>query len=285
MRNQAALLIASLLLAAAAVVTLAQQPAGQTDARYEGREHIKIDHEAMASMTREERRAAMQAYKAARAEEAARAGDVIPEGRQINRLATPRQVVEPAGRAPLAVGTIQYDTGTIVGTGGVASQMLGNRFDTALNTAGTACCFPVPTSGSITMITFDMVNTFFNSAVFSIYSNISGTMAAQVTSMAFPGIMTGLNTLSVGGGTTANTYMNGAFLAGIWQFDVTMTGLAYDTGSNAGQGFHAITLNDGMTNGTMLTDFAPGGMGANAIFRVTGNVVTPVELLSFSIDE
>ncbi len=133
--------------------------------------------------------------------------------------------------------SIQYDSGTVFGGGGLASQMLGNRFDLALNTAGTMCCFPVESSGSITMITFDMVNTFFGSVVFSLYSDIMGTTAMQVTSMARPGIMTGLNTLSVMSPTSMNAYSNGSFLAGIWQFDPTMTGLALDTMSGRWSGF------------------------------------------------
>ena len=262
--------------------------AAQTPDKYEGREQIKIDHEAMKSMTWEERRAAMQAYKAARAAEAQRAGDVIPTERQMNRLDTPRKVAESAVQRQnkaAAFGTIQYDSGTVTGTGGMASQMLGNRFDTALNTAGTACCFPVPTTGSVTMITFDMQITFFGSVVFSLYSNIAGTMAAQVTSMARPGVATGLNTLSVMTPTTANAYMNGAFLAGIWQFNPTMTALGIDTGTNASQGFHGISLNDGAAGSMLTTVTTGGGMGINAVFRVSGNVVTPVELMSFTIED
>ena len=201
-------------------------------------------------MTREERRAYMQDYKRRRAEEAREAGIQLPTGRQTISLPTPQQVPQKAV-AKVAGTNITYDTGTVVGTTGIASQMVGNRFDTALNVNTGMCCAPVEMSGSITMITFNMVNTFFSSAVWSLYSNISGTMAAQVTSMG-RGIMTGLNTLNVMSPTTANTYMNGAFLAGIWQFDPTMTGLGVDSGTTGGQGFHAISLNDGMV-GSMLT--------------------------------
>lgn len=173
---------------------------------------------------------------------------------------------------------ITYDTGTGIGSAGIASQMVGNRFDSALNTAGTMCCFPVETSGSITMITFDMAATFFSSAVWSLYSNVMGTTAMQVTSMG-RGVMTGLNTLPVMTPTSANAYMNGAFLAGIFQFMPASTALQVDSMSTGGQGFHAISLNDG-TTGTMLTSI----MSRNAIFRVSGNVSTPVELINFKIE-
>ncbi|MCG8459405.1 MAG: hypothetical protein MI919_24270, partial [Holophagales bacterium] len=175
--------------------------------------------------------------------------------------------VEGPSRAEAAVkvagSNITYDSGTVFGFGGIASQMVGNRFDSALNTAGTAIQ-PVETTGSITMITFNMVNTFFGSVVWSLYSNVMGTTAPQVTSMARPGIMTGLNTLAVMSPTTANAYANGTFLAGIWQFDPTMTGLALDTGTTGGQGFHGISLNDGAM-GSMLATVTTGGMGVNAI--------------------
>ena len=241
-----------------------------------------LDRETLLQMTREERRAAMRAFKERRADDAAKAGISVTSDRNLVRLDPPRKSFEGPSRAP---GTnITYDSGTVLGTTGVGSQMLGNRFDMALNPPGTACCFPVESSGSITMITFDMVNTSGSMAIFSIYSNIMGTTAMQVTSIART-VMTGLNTLSVMSPTTANAYMNGSFLAGIWQFDASSTGLAVDTGTVGGQGFHAISLNDGAT-GTMLTTVTTGsGMGLNAIFRVSGNVATPVELMSFSIED
>lgn len=195
--------------------------------------------------------------------------------------------VESPSRAEVAVkvagSNITYDTGTVFGFGGVASQMIGNRFDSALNTAGTAIQ-PIETTGSVTMITFNMVNTFFGSVVWSLYSNVVGTMANQVTSMARPGVMTGFNTLTVDPMATANAYMNGTFLAGIWQFSPGMTGLGLDSNTTGGQGFHAISLNDGAV-GTGLTTVTNGGMGVNAVFRVSGNVATPVELMDFTIEK
>ena len=249
---------------------------------YAGKEHLKIDRDKLKAMPRAERRAYMQAWKQAREDEARGSGTMPTADGRVVPLDQPRKVTER--RQPDIPGTnITYDTGTVFGFAGIASQMVGNRFDSALNGAGTMCCFPVETSGSVTMITFDMVNTFFSSAVWSLYSDIMGTTAVQVTSIA-RGVMTGLNTLSVMSPTTANTYMNGAFLAGIWQFDPTMTALAVDTGSTGGQGFHGISNNDGAM-ASMITTITTGGMGLNAIFRVGGNVATPVELMHFAIEE
>ena len=186
---------------------------------------------------------------------------------------------KPQSKSTRVPGTsVQYDDGVVTGTAGIASQLVGNRFNSALNPAGTMCCFPVEASGSITMATFNMVNTQFNSVVFSLYTNISGTMADQVTSRGIPGIMTGLNTITLGTGTMGG-YANGSFIAGIWQFDPTMTALGVGTGTTGGQGFHAVSMNDGAT-GSMITDLA----SLNAVFRIQGNVATPVELMDFTIE-
>ncbi|MEM7584511.1 MAG: hypothetical protein AAF560_14070 [Acidobacteriota bacterium] len=250
-------------------------------------EHLRFDHEKLEAMSWEERRVYMRSVKEARESYFLANGSSKSSAGYVP-LETPRRVEEqPRLRVP---GTnITYDSGTVTGMAGQNSQTLGNRFDSALNPAGTMCCFPVETSGSITMITFDMVNTFFGSAVFSIYSNIMGTTANLVTSQARPGVMTGLNTLSVSSPGTANAYMNGTFVAGIWQFNTTMTAVGVDTGSTGGQGFHAVSLNDNGSGppgtGTMLTTVTTGGGGGlNVVFRVSGNVATPVELLNFDIE-
>jgi len=225
--------------------------------------------------TREERRAAKYALQQVRGE-----WGITDQGDKPVRRSTTR-----GETAALVGGTsITYDTGTVTGTAGVDMQMLGNRFDSALNPAGTACCFPVETTGSITMVTFDLVNTFFSAGIVSIYSNVMGTTAVQVTSRSKT-VGTGLNTLTIGSGTTANAYMNGTFLAGIWQGTLGSTALAVDTGTVGGQGFHAISLNDGTTGiGSMLTTVTSGGMGLYAVFRVQGDVATPVELMGFTIE-
>ncbi len=254
--------------------------------KYAGREHLRIDHDKLKTLSRDERRAYMREMKQAREDWARENGRRLEtDGRFVPQAGGPRKV---AAKQQLRVpGTnITYDTGTVVGTAGLASQMLGNRFDSALNPAGTMCCFPVESSGSITMITFDMVATFFGSHFWSLYSDIMGTTAMQVTSMALTGVATGLNTFSVMSPTTANAYMNGAFLAGIWQgTPPTSTALALDTGSTGGQGFHAISINDGTTATGLATVTTGAGGGVNAIFRVSGNVATPVELMRFEIEE
>ncbi len=294
MNRIVAAFLATLLFAIFFIPTVQGQDA---DAIESYRLKLETDRERLYGMSREERNAYMQQYFAAPTREERRAAKAAleqvrkewdlagaPEDSPADEAGVPGKPSRATVATKVAGTSIQYDTGTVFGISGIASQMVGNRFDSALNTLGTMCCVAVETTGSITMITFDMVNTFFGSVVFSIYSNIVGTMADQVTSMARPGIMTGLNTLSVMSPTSMNAYMNGTFLAGIWQFDPTMTGLGVDTGTTGGQGFHGISLNDAAV-GTMLTTITTGGMGLNAVFRVSGDVVTPVELMSFSLEE
>lgn len=250
-------------------IVVAQHVAGPEDAW-----RAAIHTKPLSEMTKEE----LRAYKAA-VEAKARELGILSQSKGYTPLSSAKRAQQKPMPKRIPGTMIQYDSGTVTGTAGVASQMLGNRFDSALNPAGTMCCFPVENSGTITMVTFNMVATFFGSAVYSYYTNISGTMANQVTSMALAGVMTGVNTRTLGGNATLTMYENGAFLAGIWQFNVTMTGLGVDTGTNGGQGFHGISLNDGMV-GTMLTDL----MSLNAVFRVGGNVATPVELMNFEVD-
>lgn len=237
------------------------------------------DREALRAMDRSERRAAVQAYRAARLAEivAARGDDFGPAG--YRPLAEPRPVGEPRKPAAKVAGTsIQYDSGTVTGTfnAGAPSRAVGNRYDTASGA-------PVENSGTITMMTFEMVQTFGSSAVLSLYSDIMGTTANPVTSVSVVA-GTGLNTHTLNPTMTDNQYANGTFLAAVFQFVVTSTAVGIDTGTFMGQGFHGVHLNDN----TVMGD--PGGndlqtMGnRNVVLRVSGNVVTPVELMDFEVE-
>ncbi|MEE4379179.1 MAG: hypothetical protein V2J55_16940, partial [Candidatus Competibacteraceae bacterium] len=103
--------------------------------------------EQRANRTPEQQRAYQRAFKLARERAQAAPSVTRRGGSAYTPLETPRSVETNAAiRAP---GTsIQYDSGTVTGTAGVASQMLGNRFDTARNGGG-VCCTPVEMSGSI----------------------------------------------------------------------------------------------------------------------------------------
>ncbi|MEM7052885.1 MAG: hypothetical protein AAF604_24700 [Acidobacteriota bacterium] len=192
--------------------------------------------------------------------------------------------VSSPGPAPPVAGTsIQYDTGTSTGflTAITSGRFVGNRFDVGLNGAGTATV-PVEQTGTITMVTFEMRRTYQSTVTWSLYSDIMGTSAVQVQSVIIP-VAVGLNTHTVDPMVTPNVYQNGSFLAGIWQFNTAFTRIASDN-VDAGLGFHAVTINEPQTaapnTGMGLTSLGP----RNAVFRVTGNIVTPIELMNFDIE-
>ncbi len=233
----------------------------------------ELDFEAMKAMTKEQRLAYQKAYKQ-QLEDIARAEGWTPQ--------TTRGEFKPADRQPAAkVGdtkrvpgsSITYHSGT-VGTSGVASSlMFGNQYDTALRTDGTMCpsgCGPVEASGSITMATFSLVGASGN-VFYSIYDQVNGTTANQITSVSIPAAV-GNNTHSA----TFN-YVGSSFLAGIWQFGGDS--LAAATGTVAGQGFHGISINDGMTGMSFMTI-----SNLNGAMTISGNVATPVELMTFSVE-
>ena len=182
--------------------------------------------------------------------------------------------------------TIQYDSGMVTGfhTAIASSRALVNRYNSALNPAGTMCCFPVENSGSVTMVSFNMIRTSGMSAIVSIYSNIMGTTANKVTSVGVPAAV-GLNTYTFGT-MTDGQYANGTFLAGIFQFNTMFTRVGVDSNSLSGQGFHAFTLNDSTVMGGGNTGTALNAVpGLNIVFRISGNLATPVELMNFEIEE
>ena len=270
-----------ILLALVIVVTsgLALTLSGQTDpseTQQPGEWRKRLDRDALRAMSKEERRAAVLAHRAEQ-EAMARELGIEQEPAGYKRLPEPIPVAKRQTRVP---GTsIQYDSGVV--TGFITLADLGrsavNRFDNALNANGTAIS-PVQASGSLTMITFNMLQTFLNSAYWSLYSDIMGTTANFLTDVGVP-VNTGLNTINIGDfGTTQSTYMGSSFLAGVFQFNTMYTRVAVDSNSTAGQGFHAYSINDVV--GTLLNSLGSN----NFVVRVSGNVASPVELMNFEIE-
>ena len=201
---------------------------------------VEDDYMAMMSMTRDER----QAYWQTNVNDLERS-ERLTYQRAYKSLVPTLPAMPPAAGASASDATVStrvpgtnitYDAGTGNGNfAGLTSQMYGNRFDVALNGAGTMT-ESVETTGSVTQITFSIV-TGTDNVFWSLLSNISGTMASVVTSVSIPA-MTGLNTVTVGN----VNYSNGAFLAGVWQ--IAGDTIQVSTGSVGGQGFHAISIND-----------------------------------------
>ncbi len=244
---------------------------------------VEDDYMAMMPMTRDER----QAYWQANVNDLERS-ERLTYQRAYKSLVPSLPAMPPAAGSSSGAtdsnvrvpGTnITYDAGVGTGTQIVPSSiMFGNQFDVALNGAGTMT-ESVETTGSVTQITFSMNTAAGSDNVFwSLMSNVSGTMASVVTSASIPTVP-GLNTVTV-----AVPYSNGTFLAGVWF--ISGDTLQGSTGTVGGQGFHGISINDIAATG--LQPATSGGMGVNAIFRVSGDVLqatVPVELMDFTIED
>ncbi len=230
-------------------------------------EGAKWDAEAAKKMSRADRMAAQQAFKA-EMEKAARASGWVPGKKQpfasVGRQAAPPNKV---------VGAIVYDTGAL-GTCCLAFKSIGNQFDTALNPAGTALS-PVMMSGSITMASFFMADTDGGGAFITVFDQLAGTTANKITSF-FTSMTVATNLKSFA---TPIAYVGSSFLAGVWQNGTGTDDdrLAVATGTVAGQGWHGMSISSGggafVSLGTL-----------NGAFRVSGDVLTPVELLNFEVE-
>ena len=253
---------------------------------------VESDHLAMMEMTNEERRAYWQvnvndlersdrltyqrAYKS-----------LVPSLPRLPNNAGPATRAASATESISTVrvpGTnITYDNGIPTGvTFPTPSVSVGNLFNTGANAAGTGI-ENVETSGSITMVTVNMLAVGGGAAFFSVFSNIMGTSANLVSSMTIP-VTTGLNTVTL---TAALNYANGPFLAGMWNFTAASDSAAVSTGTVNGQGFHGISINDIAGTG-LNTGITSAGMGLNGILRVSGDVLqdtVPVELIDFTIED
>ncbi|MEM6796458.1 MAG: hypothetical protein AAF725_20975 [Acidobacteriota bacterium] len=225
---------------------------------------VEWDAQAVSQMSREDRLAYQRQYKAAVEEAARQAGTLQPRNRQpTGRMAEPT----------LVPGTsITYHSGALSPSAS-SSVSVGNRFNTAITTMGGMG--PVEMSGSITMFTADMAGVGGTGAFFSLYDQLNGTTANQITSMTVP-LVTGMNTATLA---TPLNYVGSSFLAGIWNFTAASDTVNVATGTVMGQGFHGMEINDGGTG----TGFVAYTM-TNGTVGVSGDVATPVELLSFQID-
>ena len=243
---------------------------------------VIADYASMESMTADERRSfrktifanpdKMAQRKYNRAFKKVTEAGLMPQLTKLNNISS-----KSNGSPSKIAGTnITYDDGSsFPGFTAINSKTIGNRFDSALNPAGTSI-EPVEASGSITMATFIMQAADGN-VFFSVFDNINGTTANLVTSLVIPGT-TSANTHTFA---SAVNYTGGPFIAGVWNFNTD--NIAAGTGTLGGQGFHGVSINDisGTAYNATLTS---GGMGLNALVRVSGNVATPVELLNFEIE-
>ncbi|MCP5113988.1 MAG: hypothetical protein GY953_24405 [bacterium] len=219
------------------------------------------DPAAVAGMSKADRMAYQQSYKAS-LESAARDGGWNGK-RAFNGVG--REAAAP----PKGIGAIVYDSGAL-GVCCQSSFCVGNQFDSAINPLGGGGIEPVEMSGSVTMVTFDMIGVGGTAAFLSFFDQVAGTTANGVSSFSTP-VVTGFNQKDVN-----VPYAGTSFLAGVWQFGGDSPAVA--TGTVGWQGHHGMSIND-----ISATGFTRPGT-YNAVFRVTGDVLTPVELLNFDVE-
>lgn len=190
---------------------------------------------------------------------------------------------------PKAFGTIQYDTGSPMAFPTVPSRSFGNRFNSALTVGGTAVG-PVQVSGSVTQVVWgmwgDSAATTWGPFYIEFYGPVSGTTAPFITSLAFSGLG-GATPVIVGWTlTTPVNYVGPSFLVGFYNGNSATTlplnGPAplFDAISAGGQGYHGMGINWGPGTGTGFVPIP----SLNAIMRPAGNVLTPVELMNFTVE-
>ncbi len=174
--------------------------------------------------------------------------------------------------APQVVGTIQYDTATSVGALAASGISVGNRFNSALGG-------PLLMTGNVSMVSIFPARIGGTMFYFTLFGppNSMGT-AANLGSFGVMGAMAlAFNVVTLPGTGVA---VGPDFLAGFYNQTTPNDGLALDSMATMGQGFHGFQINTNYpTDGTGFTPIA----SRNAIYRVTGNVLTPVELLDFEI--
>ena len=233
----------------------------------------QLDQSALKAMSTEERRAHQQAYKA-QLEEIARTHGWTREmglaafGPPGERKAPPEKRLKIPGTSISYHAGATIPASTIPVTNGFC---VGNQFDTALNPPGTACCFPVEASGSLTMASFSLSSIGGTAVFFSLFDQLAGATANNITTFNTAGLGAGANAITV-----ALNYVGSSFIAGVWNFNSDNVAVA--TGTAGGQGFHAVSLDDinGMSFMTIPSH--------NVTVSVAGNVATPVELQNFTID-
>ena len=173
-------------------------------------------------------------------------------------------------RSPDVVGTVTYDTGLNAGfppdTGAI---VVGNRFNSALGG-------PLLMTGAVTMATIFPQNSGNNSFTFFGPPNSAG-VATQIGAIQVANLMAGVfSAVTLPTPIPVGPDFLGAFY-GIFGGTPGLVGL--DSNSTLGQGFHAFQATTMLPQITMFAPIA----ARNAMYRVTGDLLTPVELMNFEL--
>lgn len=216
------------------------------------------------------------------------AADNRPNGPVVEAQAIPGAPEAPPTAPPRAAGTIVYDTGVASAWYNGGGLVVGNLFNSGYSTGGLFT--PILTPGTVTRVTFNALG--IRTGVSTAQVQVFGATAASVAPVIGGGVKTGI---VVGGLTFApNTlvlpvpaaYSGSYFMAGVLNTHVPTTTLATP--------FSAMTPGLAMTTNTTVGPHGilifPGGtfFGAfgsvDALVRATGNIVVPVELMSFNVE-
>jgi len=180
-------------------------------------------------------------------------------------------VVRVSPDAPQVVGTVQYDTGVNVGFHpDVGQREVGNRFNS--NMGG-----PLLMTGMVSMATLFPQNGGLQSL--SIFGPPNGNTAMILMFFAANLVAAQFNTVAMAPAVTVGPDFLGTFIGFYGGTPAGLLGM--DDMTNAGQvGFHAISGT--YTGGGTLSNIAV-VPNRNAMFRATGDILVPVELMDFKL--
>jgi hypothetical protein len=219
---------------------------------------------AMKGLTRADRKALHQEYRALRASEKGAVNAALGRGKTAGR-GSAKAPKNGCGFCPV----IQYDTGTPHFLRDNWGSVVGNHFNTG---------FP-PTPHTLSVVTFSMNGTFANTPV-RVYGAPVGTVAPVLAQTTFAGLP--INTLVTWNLPNIVNH-SGPFLGGVEQsgsfstINSTFVGVQVDI-NNGGQGFHGMNIN--LDGSGFNPNATVGGVPFNTIFRAAGRGL-PVELMRF----
>ena len=191
------------------------------------------------------------------------------QGRGGRQRKAPLQAVPGA---PDVVGTVQYDTGFNAGFHpDVGLRVVGNRFNTALGV-------PLLMTGMVSMVTLWPQQA--GAQYVSFFNPPNGSTAMVIDFFLVTLAANQFNTVTLSMQEPVGPDFLGMFMG---FFGGTPSGLlAMDDMTNAGQGFHA--WSGTYTSAGTVTNVAP-VPNRNALFRSTGDILVPVELMDFKVQQ
>lgn len=209
------------------------------------------------------------------AEEAARPKKYVAKSPGAGKV-RPAEPVRKLDRAKSAaksrgIGFIQYDSGTVNGTGNQFLFVYGNRFNTNSGVG-------IPTNANVTQVQWYLTQLSSTFAWVSFFGPPVGTTAPVITAFAAFSLTPGLQTVA------ANVQPGSDFLAGglnVYSVGVPSgNAVGVDMGGTTnGQGFHGMLIH---------STFTPTGFqmipNVNGVFRVFGTSL-PVELTGFEVTD